>query len=58
MSQVYVQTLECYRKQGYIDETERQFIRADQLVDVLNSAAQEGPDRHYIVVGEDFKIGV
>lgn len=58
MSQVYVQTEECYQ------ESERQnralfpffpmgpdveFIAPDQLVDVLNSAVKDGTERHYVV---------
>lgn len=52
MSQVFVQTEECYRKMGYRDETQRMFISADELVDVLNSVEESGPDRHYVLKDE------
>ena len=52
MSQVFVQTEEVYRKRGFFDETERHFITADELVDVLNSAKEDGPDRFYVLAEE------
>ncbi len=59
MAQVYVQTEECYRKGPLICGcwgpcTCPTFIHADQLVDVLNSAAKHGSDnRHYVVLEEE-----
>jgi hypothetical protein len=61
MANVYVQTEECYRKQErqtaswfpFVPiERDIHEITPDQLVDVLNSAAEYGPDRHYVVVEE------
>lgn len=57
MAEIYVQTEECYRKKGYIDEIERHFINADELVDVLNSAVEDGPDRYYILISESGQAG-
>jgi hypothetical protein len=58
---VYVQTEACYR--DYRRRIAALFpfcpvgpeveeITADQLVDVLNSAAEYGPSRHYVVLEE------
>jgi hypothetical protein len=63
MSQVFVQTEQCWRKRptwrDYFisvfippQEPDYQFITSDQLVGVLNSAAESGPDRHYVVMEE------
>ena len=61
MANVYVQTEECYRKQErrmaalfpFIPMSpDSQAITADELVGVLNSAAEDGPDRHYVLVDE------
>ena len=63
MANVYVQTEECYRKRPTwqdffisvfipIEEPHREFITVDKLVGVLNSAAENGPDRHYVVLEE------
>lgn len=61
MAKVYVQTEKLY------SESERRMadlfpfipmsqnaeaITAGQLVGVLNSAAEDGPDRHYVVMDE------
>jgi hypothetical protein len=54
MARVWIQTEQCYRamQRVFRDETVRRFIFADELVAVLNSAAEAGPDRHYVVVLE------
>ena len=61
MSQVYVQTEECYRKSEKRKAAlfpfcpmgpDVEFIEPGQLVDVLNSAAENGPERHYVVKEE------
>ena len=61
MANVYVQTEQCYREQErrmaalfpFIPMSQdAKAITADQLVDVLNSAAESGPDRHYVVMDE------
>ena len=61
MANVYVQTEECYRKEQEFFASLNPFcpmgprveeITADQLVEVLNSAAEPGPDRHYVVLDE------
>jgi hypothetical protein len=61
MANVYVQTEECYREQErrtaalfpFIPMTKDAYaITANQLVDVLNSAAEYGPDRNYVLVKE------
>jgi hypothetical protein len=55
MSDVYVQTEECYCKMprncfDYANDPD--FINADELVDVLNSVKEDGPDRRYVVLEE------
>ena len=61
MANVYVQTEECYRKEQALFASLNPFcpmgpnveeIAANELVDVLNSAAKAGPDRHYVVLEE------
>lgn len=61
MANVYVQTEECFREQErqtaslfpFIPITrDVRVITSHQLVDVLNSAAEPGPDRNYVLVEE------
>ena len=61
MANVYVQTEECYRKEQQFYKSLNPFcpmgpsveeIAAKELVDVLNSAKEQGPDRHYVLVEE------
>lgn len=61
MSQVFVQTEQVYRKEQSFWRSLNPFlpigpdveeITADELVGVLNSAAERGPDRHYVVLEE------
>jgi hypothetical protein len=63
MAKIYIQTEECYRKRPtwkdfficiFIppQEFDYEFITADKLIDVLNSAAKDGPDRHYVLMEE------
>jgi len=61
MANVYVQTEQCYLEQERRMAALFPFIpmrkdacaiTADELVDVLNSAAEPGPDRHYVVLEE------
>ena len=61
MSQVYVQTEKLHaeserRMAGLFPfipmSQDAEAITSDQLVDVLNSAAENGPDRHYVVMDE------
>ena len=60
MAQIFVQTEKLYREEQRIVRcgcwgpcTCPTFIHADQLVDVLNSAAVQGSDnRHYVVMEE------
>ncbi len=61
MANVYVQTEKLYSESEkrmadlfpFIPMSQNaQPITAGQLVDVLNSAAESGPDRHYVVMDE------
>lgn len=61
MANIYVQTEDCYRKERKFWASLNPFcpmgpsveeIKADELVDVLNSAAEHGPVRHYVVMEE------
>ena len=60
MAQIWVQTEEVYRKERnkfrcgcWGSCTCPQFIHADELVDVLNSAAEQGSNhRTYVVLEE------
>lgn len=58
MSQVYVTTQELYRESGrrmrtFAPMSEPFFITYSQLVGVLNSAAEKGPDRYYVLISTD-----
>ncbi len=58
MSQVYVETekLHAEKRRGFFSfwpmEPQPEFIRATELVAVLNSAAEDGPDRSYVLLDE------
>lgn len=61
MENVYIQTEECYRKEQAFFASLNPFcpmgpdveeITANELVGVLNSVAEPGPDRHYVVLEE------
>ena len=61
MNQVYVQTEKLYHESERRKQALFPFfsmsqpvceITADELVDVLNSAKEYGPDRHYVLVDE------
>lgn len=61
MSNVYVQTEQCYRKEQSFHASLFPFcpmgpsveeITSEELVDVLNSEAEQGRDRNYVLVGE------
>jgi len=58
---VYVQTEKLYREEErrmaalfpFVPMTKEAYaITADELVDVLNSAAEYGPSRHYVLLEE------
>jgi hypothetical protein len=57
MAQIVVIPEAIYRKRGFRDETERQCITADQLVNVLNSASEAGSERReYILLSEKVQL--
>ena len=60
MADIYIQTEECYRKMRRLilcDWTNREFITSKELVNVLNSAAEDGPDRHYVLASGSGQVG-
>jgi hypothetical protein len=57
MANVIIIPERIYRKRGYMDETERQFITADQLYDVLNSAWDDGTTQEYVLLEDNHGNG-
>jgi hypothetical protein len=52
MPRIHIMTYQAYCNKGYIDETQRTYIPASDVVAKLNRETGEGPDEYYIVSPE------
>lgn len=49
MAEIHIITEAIYKRRTFLDETEREFITIDQLIEKLNSAREPGPPKEYIL---------